>query len=99
VPANATVMAMQSEPGAELACKAHNKVFEKNERGIISYYATNTVAQATTIASWLSMINDMIDQDFSRGIITDLERPSLKILGNPSTKLPGDAIGFAPKTR
>lgn len=83
-------MTMQSEPGAELACKAHNKVFEKTERGIISYYATKTMAQATTMVSWASMINEMSGRDFSRGLITDLERPSLQILGDSSAKVPGE---------
>ncbi|MCI0690706.1 hypothetical protein L0337_01720 [candidate division KSB1 bacterium] len=83
-------MAMKSEPGAELACKAHNKVFEKIERGIISHYAAKTMAQATTIVSWVSMINEMSGKDFSRGLITDLEKPSLQIIGDLSAKLPGE---------
>jgi hypothetical protein len=98
VPANVTAIVRKAEPGEELTCKPHEKVFGKTKYGIITYYATKTMAQATTIGSWMRTINDIIDKDFSRGIITALQRPLLQILGNPSTKLPGDAIGFAPKT-
>jgi hypothetical protein len=90
VPANVTAIARKAEPGEELTCKSPEKVFEKTKHGIISYYATKTMAQATTIESWVNAINGMIDEDFSRGLITDLERPSLQIIGDSSAKLPGE---------
>jgi hypothetical protein len=84
-----TAIVRQTQPGEELTCKFPEKVFGKTKYGIISYYATKTMAQATTIESWVSMINAMSGRDFSRGLITDLEKPSLQIIGDSSAKVPG----------
>jgi hypothetical protein len=94
-----TAIVRKVEPGEELTCKSPEKVFGKIKYGIISYYAMKTVAQATTIASWLSLINDLIDKDFSQGILTPMQKPSLQILGNPAIKLPGDASNVFSPTR
>jgi hypothetical protein len=90
VPANITAIVRKAEPGEELTCKSPEKVFGKTKHGIISYYATKTMAQATTVESWVSTINEMSGRDFLRGSIIDLERPSLQIIGEPSAKLPGE---------
>ena len=54
MPANVVALVMKAEPGAELACRARNYRFEPQglpqERGVISYYAVQTLAQATTLA-------------------------------------------------
>jgi hypothetical protein len=91
VPANVTAIVRKAEPGEELTCKSPEKVFGKTKYGIVSYYATKTLARATTIESWVSAINGMVDKDFSQGSINDLERPSLQITGDPSAKLPGES--------
>jgi hypothetical protein len=88
-----TAIVRKAEPGEELTCKFPEKIFGKTKYGIISYYATKTMSRATTVVSWLGLINDLIDKDFSRGILTPLEKPSLQILGNPASKLPGAPIG------
>ena len=85
-----TAIVRHAEPGEELACKFPEKIFGNTKYGIISYYAAKTMAQATTIESWVSVINGMVDKDFSQGIINDLERPSLQIIGNSSARLPGE---------
>lgn len=90
MPANVTAIVRQAEPGEELTCKFPEKVFEKTRYGILSYYATKTMAQATTTVSWVSMVNEMSGKDFSRGLITALEKPSLQIIGDLSAKLPGE---------
>lgn len=87
-----TAIVRQAEPGEELTCKPPEKVFGETRYGIISYYATKTMAQATTMVSWVSMIDEMSGKDFSQGTITDLEMPSLQIIGDLSTKLPGEPL-------
>jgi hypothetical protein len=78
----------------ELACRARNYRFEHQgghqERGVISYYATQTLTQATTIASWLQRIEAMSRADLQRGHLTWFYQPSLQILGQAATRLPGD---------
>ncbi|MGH7599054.1 MAG: hypothetical protein ACREOI_22085 [bacterium] len=85
-----TAIVRKAEPGEELTCKPPEKIFGKTKHGIISYYATKTMAQATTIESWVSAINEISGRDFSRGLITDLEKLSLQIIGDLSAKLPGE---------
>ncbi len=58
---------MQSEPGSELACRARNYHFQHQgqlrQRGVISYYAGQALAQTTTMAAWLKEINRLVQID------------------------------------
>ena len=68
MPANVIALVMKAEAGAELTCRAHNYHFEHagspQERGVISYYAGQTLAQATTFAAWLQHIEALSSTDF-----------------------------------
>lgn len=87
---------MKAEPGAELACRARNYRFDyqdnHQERGVISYYAAQTLAQATTIAAWLQRIEAMVSADLHQGRLPPFYQPSLQILGHAATELPGAPV-------
>jgi hypothetical protein len=87
---------MKAEPGAELACRARNYRFEHHgshqEHGVISYYATQTLAQATTLASWIQRAEALSRADLQHGSLPSFYQPLLQILGNAATKLPGNPV-------
>jgi len=89
-------LVMKPEPGAQLACRARNYPFahqgRHHERGVISYYAAQTLAQATTLASWLQLIEARARTDLRQGRLPWLYQPSLQILGSAATRLPGDPV-------
>ena len=87
---------MKAEPGAELACRARNYRFEHHgspqERGVISYYAVQTLAQATTFAAWLQRIEALSSADLQGGSLPWFYPPSLHLLGQAATRLPGEPV-------
>jgi hypothetical protein len=89
-------LVMKAEPGAELACRARNYRFEHQgnpqERGIISYYAGQTLAQATTFAAWLQRIEALSSADLQEGRLSWFYQPSLQLLGPATTRLPGEPV-------
>jgi hypothetical protein len=96
VPTNIVALVMQAQPGAELACRAWNYRFgapgNPQARGVISYYATQSLAQATTVASWLQRMEALATADLQREHLPWFYRPSLQILGRAATRLPGDPV-------
>lgn len=84
---------MRAEPGAELACRAHDKDFDDGgvpvSRGVVSYYATATAAEATTMSSWLDLVSQRSQQDAGRGELTPLYQPVLQITGDGNLPLIG----------
>ena len=96
MPANVVALVMQAPPGAELTCRARNYRFEQQgslqERGVISYYATQSLAQATTVASWLEQIEALAHADLQQERLPGFYQLSLQILGQATTRLPGNPI-------
>ena len=96
MPANVVALVMQAEPGAELTCRAHNYPFEHagspQERGVISYYAEQTLAQATTVAAWLRRIEALSSADVHGGRLPWLYQLSLQLLGDAASRLPGEPV-------
>ena len=94
---------MKAEPGAELACRARNYHFEHTgspqERGVISYYAGQTLAQATTFAAWLQRIEALSRADFQGGRLPRFYQPSLQLLGHAVNRLPGEPVKAAVEPR
>ena len=94
---------MKAEPGAELACRARNYHFEhpgdSQERGVISYYAGQTLAQATTFAAWLQRIEALTSADFQGGRLPWFYQPSLQLLGHTASRLPGEPVKAAVEER
>ena len=92
---------MKAESGAELACRARTYRFEydsrQHEHGIISYYALQTLARATTMESWLQQIEIMSSADLHEDRLPWFFQPFLKILGPSTTRLPGNPIGVDAK--
>lgn len=87
---------MQASPGAELTCRAQNYRFEQQgspqERGVISYYATQSLAQATTVATWLERIEALAQADLQQERLPWFYQLSLQILGQTATRLPGNPM-------
>lgn len=96
MPANVVAIAMKAQPGAELACQPQNYKFEHSgsfqEHGVISYYATQTLTQATSVESWLELMNVLSSCDFRLGRLPEFYLPSLQILGNTAARLPGNPV-------
>ena len=94
---------MKAEPGAELACRARNYHFEHlgsaQERGVISYYAGQTLAQATTFAAWLQRIEALASAEVQGGRLPWLYQPSLQLLGDAASRLPGEPVKAAVEPR
>ena len=103
MPANVVALVMKAEPGAELACRARNYHFEHTgspqERGVISYYAGQTLAQATTFAAWLQRIEALSRADFQGGRLPRFYQPSLQLLGHAVNRLPGEPVKAAVEPR
>jgi hypothetical protein len=93
VPVEFTAIVPKPPAGAELACLALSHEFEQDggrvERGVISYYATQTLPLATTVASWVQLIDTAAGADLARGRIKPFHQPSLRIVGDPAMRLPG----------
>jgi hypothetical protein len=89
-------MIMKSQPGAELSCRAHNYRFDHNgvqlERGVVSYYAAQTLPKATTVESWLGLINESSNSDLRQGRLKPVYRPLLQILGDQTIITPGKPV-------
>lgn len=87
---------MKAESGAELACKARSNHFEDDgrwmERGVISHYASRMLAQATTVESWVQLMNDSSESDLKKGFITPLHKPALQFIGDPAVRIPGNPV-------
>jgi hypothetical protein len=94
VPAAITTIVMKAAPGSELTCRAHEMDVEVNgnpvRRGIISYYATSTMRQATDFQSWLELIEQQSGEDLVEQKISLFRKPTLRICGNPSTAVIGE---------
>jgi hypothetical protein len=95
VPVEFTAIVPKPLPGAELACLALSHEFEDDgaqvERGVISYYATRTLPLASTVASWVQLIDAAAGADLARGRIKPFHQPSLRIRGDAARRLPGTA--------
>ena len=96
MPGNVVALVMKAEPGAELTCRARNYRFEhqgsSQERGVISYYALQTLAQATTSAAWLQHIEALANADLHEGRLPWFYQPSLQLVGHAATRLPGEPV-------
>jgi len=94
---------MKAEPGAELACRARNYHFEhagsSQERGVISYYAGQTLAHATTVAAWLQRIEALASADFQGERLPWFYQLSLQLLGPATSRLPGEPVKAAVEQR
>ena len=95
MPVEFTAIVPKPQPGAELACLALSHEFEDDgvqvERGVISYYATRTLPLASTVASWIQLIDAAAGTDLARGRIKLFHQPSLRIIGDAALRLPGMA--------
>jgi len=84
---------MKASPGAELACRGHNYDLPVGDnavpRGVVSYYATATLAGATTLGDWHARIETLVQQDFQAGKLPRFCLPDLHVLGDSGQLIPG----------
>lgn len=77
---------MKALPGAELACRGHNFDLPVGDnalpRGVVSYYATASLAGATTLGDWLTRIQALVQRDVQAGSLPGFYRPDLHVLGD-----------------
>jgi hypothetical protein len=95
VPANVAALIMKSKEGEELSCKASNFEAKRDQveenRGVISYYATQTLPIAKTMGGWLKHIENLISKDYEKGRLSMLKKPDLTVIGDLNTILPGES--------
>jgi hypothetical protein len=93
VPANITSIVMKA-PGGELACTAHEMDVDLNgslvRRGIVSYYATSMMGEATDMQSWVDLMEQKSGKDLMLHKITMFHKPMLQICGDPSRYVIGE---------
>jgi hypothetical protein len=58
-------------------------------RGVVSYYAAATLTEATTLHSWLRLIERTSQEDAAKGALTAFHQPILQIDGDGSLPLIG----------
>ncbi|MCG8348718.1 MAG: hypothetical protein MI924_13190 [Chloroflexales bacterium] len=58
-------------------------------RGIISYYAAATMEQATSMQSWVNLIEKKSGDDLTQHKITLFHKPMLHISGDPNIAVIG----------
>jgi hypothetical protein len=63
-------------------------------RGVVSYYAAATLAEATTLRAWLQLIEERSQTDAANGRLTPFHQPILQITGDGSLPLFG-SVGVA----
>ena len=86
---------MKAQPGAELACRAHNLPPDHpaQPRGVISYFATAALATAATVGDWLARIEALVQLDVEANLLPTFYRPDLCMLGDRNHAAPGKATG------
>ena len=93
MPAHAAALVMKAQPGAELACRAHNLPPDHpaQPRGVISYFATAALATAATVGDWLARIEALVQLDVEANLLPTFYRPDLCVLGDRNHAAPGKA--------
>ena len=86
----------EARPGSGLFCQAQNHTFEQQgrlvQRGVVSYYATQTLPTAATAVEWLQAMTTLAASDHRQGLLPPGHLPSLQVLGDATAPLPGDPI-------
>ena len=82
---------MKAQPGAELACRAHKLPPDHpaQPRGVVSYFATAALAEATTLGDWLARIEALVQLDVEAELLPIFYRPDLRLLGDSGWDAPG----------
>ena len=65
------------------------------KRGIVSYYATEALASAATMAQWLDEIQRLVASDIDAGRLPARLQPALTLLGDPRAPAPGAILTSA----
>lgn len=90
---------MKAAPGGELACRARSHRFQQYgrevERGVISYYASETLPRATTVSSWAALMERAASADVARGQLAASHVPALQVAGDGGLRVPGVPVAAA----
>jgi hypothetical protein len=68
-------------------------------RGIISYYATLTMREATDMRSWVDLMRQRSGKDLAQHKINMLQDPRLQICGDPGIEVIGERRFTEPAER
>ena len=94
MPSNAVAVVMDDEGHAKLACKARNAEFSVGdanvERGVVSYYAARTIADAGTVQEWVARMNEAIRRDREAEKLGAGLWVQMRVTGNATLQLPGE---------
>jgi hypothetical protein len=84
---------MAAETGRELLCRSHSftRAYggRTQEYGVLSFYASRTLPEATSVRRWLELIEARCVADAGSGRLAAYRRPTLQILGDREADLPG----------
>jgi hypothetical protein len=85
---------MKAAPGTELACRAHNlpATHPDGPRGVISYFTTLALFDATTVGDWLARTEALMRADVRAGKLPPFYRPELQVLGADNQPAPGTPL-------
>ena len=93
MPSNVTALIGKSEPQTALTCRTGSALFgespARQRYGVISYYAGETIAGASTAQGWLDAIHTAAEKDISQSKLRPGQRLTLMLEGNPAVPLPG----------
>ena len=99
LPSDVVAISVKAPPGTDLQCHVQKNDFEMNgsrvERGVISYYAGQTLPQATTFQSWVESINHLAEADIRHNRMKRSKWLTLRIVGDPAAGIPGAALAQA----
>ncbi len=87
MPENAVAIVMDAAGEGRLTCRAQNSGFRIGDkvvvRGVVSYHAARTLADAESVADWAARMNEGLARD--RGI-------PVEVTGRATILLPGLSI-------
>jgi hypothetical protein len=94
VPVNVSSIFMKAVPGGELACRAHEMDIFVNDSpvrsGIISYYASSTMGEATDMQSWADLMVQKSSEDLTQHKSNMFHKPMLQLCGDPCVEVIGE---------
>jgi hypothetical protein len=93
VPANVSALILKAPPGQDLTCRAQNHKFKVGdsvqERGVVTHYASQALAKATTVDEWLKETIALSNADVQQKQLPEHLGLSLAIAGQADRRLAG----------
>ena len=75
-----------------MVCQTSSFNFDSTEgkvkRGVISYYATKTLPDASSVESWRQLMSDAMAEDAKNGRLSNFHQKQLQVLGDGKALFP-----------